>query len=85
MEPQVQPNQVTSHFQAALMNLDYLLKMNPYYSCQKDHDQAKLAFAQIMSALVIAFEKEKLEKKETEVEQILEKWPKAVAEEITEE
>jgi hypothetical protein len=38
-----------------------------------------------MSALVIAFEKEKLEKKETEVEQILEKWPKAVAEEITEE
>lgn len=64
MEPQVQPNQVTSHFQAALMNLDYLLKMNPYYSSQKDHDQAKLAFAQIMSALVIAFEKEKEEKKE---------------------
>lgn len=63
MEPQV-PNQVTSHFQAALMNLEYLIKMNPYYSSQKDHDQAKLAFTQIMSAVVIAFEKEKEEKKE---------------------
>ena len=64
MEPQVKTNQVESHFEAALMNVQYLLKLNPYYSSQKDHEQSKLAFTQIMSALVIAFEKEKEEKKE---------------------
>jgi len=64
MEPQVKTNQVESHFEAALMNVQYLLKLNPYYSSQKDHEQSKLAFTQIISALVIAFEKEKLEKKD---------------------
>lgn len=55
MEPQVQPNQVESHFQAALMNVQYLLKLEPTYANDYDKNQSLQAFTQIISALIIAF------------------------------